>query len=472
MEPTGTDPTPPGRALPPAREVKRRPLRGWRLVVLLVALGLFLVGGGFEAFLYWVVPPHNWKGWVDNDRRTLPEWTPPPAPQDNAADYYAAAGAALPSESERAPLEEWCWGAARSAPAETTTSGIAGIVEKSRPALAKLHGGIGKPYSGGGRPGDLGLGQALPRLARFRALSRTAAAVARYDHVEGRDEQALHAIADAEALGVSLVSGEGSIQALVGYACVAIAQSPAESVVRDGCVPEEALRARVRTVRGLRDGLPGYGAILRWEAAEKLSFLDLVVAERMSAWTELAGDGDWPAYYCLGKLKAEDSRVWMNDRMARLIDAADGTSDPSRFAALCRDASRAADERAEWPMLSDFDLWRKGEAQYRRLVAQLEGQELIAALELHKRAHGAYPAALNELVPEYLPEVPADPFTGGPMLYRRIPEGYVLYSANVNGVDDGGVRGTVRDPERLGDPDGDLILVDDRPETPAGSLDG
>lgn len=48
------------------------------------------------------------------------------------------------------------------------------------------------------------------------------------------------------------------------------------------------------------------------------------------------------------------------------------------------------------------------------------------------------PASLQELVPKYLESVPADPFTGGPLLYRVDDAGCVIYSVGVNGVDDGG----------------------------------
>ncbi|MBN1908955.1 MAG: hypothetical protein JW818_04380, partial [Pirellulales bacterium] len=52
--------------------------------------------------------------------------------------------------------------------------------------------------------------------------------------------------------------------------------------------------------------------------------------------------------------------------------------------------------------------------------------------------HGRYPESLDDLVPNYLTEVPEDPFNDGPPVYRRTgPASYQLYSVGPNGLDDG-----------------------------------
>jgi hypothetical protein len=50
-----------------------------------------------------------------------------------------------------------------------------------------------------------------------------------------------------------------------------------------------------------------------------------------------------------------------------------------------------------------------------------------------------YPGRLEELVPEFLPEVPIDFMDGKPIRYRRRPDGsFVLYSVGWDGLDGGG----------------------------------
>jgi hypothetical protein len=60
------------------------------------------------------------------------------------------------------------------------------------------------------------------------------------------------------------------------------------------------------------------------------------------------------------------------------------------------------------------------------------------AIERFRLVHGQLPKNLNELVPQFLPAVPADPFDGQPLRYHRLAKGYVVYSVGADGHDDGG----------------------------------
>jgi len=41
-------------------------------------------------------------------------------------------------------------------------------------------------------------------------------------------------------------------------------------------------------------------------------------------------------------------------------------------------------------------------------------------------------------MPDILSEVPTDPFSGNPLIYRKTPSGFIVYSVGSNGKDDGG----------------------------------
>lgn len=60
------------------------------------------------------------------------------------------------------------------------------------------------------------------------------------------------------------------------------------------------------------------------------------------------------------------------------------------------------------------------------------------ALELFRRHNGAYPGALDALVPDYLPAVPPDRFTGKPLNYALIDAQPTLWSVGVDRDDDQG----------------------------------
>jgi hypothetical protein len=79
------------------------------------------------------------------------------------------------------------------------------------------------------------------------------------------------------------------------------------------------------------------------------------------------------------------------------------------------------------------------------------------AVERFRLARGRWPESLADVVPEVLAAVPADPFDGQPLRYRRTAGGVVIYSIGPDGADDGG---TFRyDPPRSG-PDVGCVLRD------------
>ena len=65
------------------------------------------------------------------------------------------------------------------------------------------------------------------------------------------------------------------------------------------------------------------------------------------------------------------------------------------------------------------------------------GQTAIA-IEQFRLAQGHLPERLDELAPQFLPAVPADPFDGQPLRYHRLDIGYVVYSVGSDKQDDGG----------------------------------
>lgn len=60
------------------------------------------------------------------------------------------------------------------------------------------------------------------------------------------------------------------------------------------------------------------------------------------------------------------------------------------------------------------------------------------ALERYRRDHGDWPVSLKALVPEYLTEIPIDPITGGPAIYKIVDDRPKIYSVGVDRDDDGG----------------------------------
>ena len=77
------------------------------------------------------------------------------------------------------------------------------------------------------------------------------------------------------------------------------------------------------------------------------------------------------------------------------------------------------------------------------------------AIRLYQAEHGKLPERLEQLAPRYLPELPIDPYSGQPPVFRASGEKYVLYSLGPDRKDDGGQPTENNIP--VGE--GDLVLM-------------
>jgi hypothetical protein len=73
-----------------------------------------------------------------------------------------------------------------------------------------------------------------------------------------------------------------------------------------------------------------------------------------------------------------------------------------------------------------------------RSRASIDLARTALAIERYRLVTGKLPEQLGDLVPQYLKEVPLDPFDGKPIRYLRTKPGYRLYSILDDGQDNGG----------------------------------
>jgi len=94
--------------------------------------------------------------------------------------------------------------------------------------------------------------------------------------------------------------------------------------------------------------------------------------------------------------------------------------------------------------------------------AQLDSHATVAGVAIicYQQAKGQYPESLNELVDcGYLKQVPVDPWSNKPLVYRRSQDSFLLYSVGRNFTDDGGVPGRDKNGRvRLLADDGDAVF--------------
>jgi hypothetical protein len=87
--------------------------------------------------------------------------------------------------------------------------------------------------------------------------------------------------------------------------------------------------------------------------------------------------------------------------------------------------------------LSYNDQWSPSDAFHQWLALMRCGIAAVAA-ERYRLAHHRWPEELKTLVPQYLDEVPVDPYDGRPLRFRRLNDGLVIYSLGPDRHDNGG----------------------------------
>jgi len=91
-------------------------------------------------------------------------------------------------------------------------------------------------------------------------------------------------------------------------------------------------------------------------------------------------------------------------------------------------------------LLHDRQLHRAAKEMHDLTIAQLRLLIAEIALRCYTSEQGQAPLRLDELVPKYLQQVPSDPFSANPLVYRPQGTNWLLYSVGLDRMDHGGKR--------------------------------
>jgi len=143
----------------------------------------------------------------------------------------------------------------------------------------------------------------------------------------------------------------------------------------------------------------------------------------------------------------------------------ESTGDPEALARVTAVFSRLQNSRLYALRRPGLDLILpavdKARRTFRAVRTERDALLVMLALERFWDEQGSYPHALDQLVPEQLAAIPADPFAdNAPLRYRLVdPDSddpmtaYVLYSVGHNGTDEGGTENPSLVGRGLTDPD-------------------
>lgn len=380
-------------------------------------------------------------GWIDTERHRLPEWqalTPDP----NGYDVYARAWDLCEQQGLNDGLAEWIEAiledTAPNAPA--VLAALRAEAERHREALALLHEAGAMGYLA---PSAESLTEPRPWLNSQRQMARLliADAIGAYD--AGDMDRAFGSLADAYAMSSRVGQGGALIDQLVSYALFGLCQRTQELFLRLGAAEAGVLAEHARVLQGLASQQDSFGVAVVVEGRAWLAFVDEVAqrtADMQAEGPPPGADGTplGPAGVGVTPEDLRNTREWMEDRLARIAQAAEGPAVETHIHRLLERTAQDVAARQD-PM---GNLLVALGRTYEGHLATREGWVIAVlrpALEAYRERAGQWPPSLDELTPEIVPELPVEPWTGAPPLYRLDGEdGYVLYSPGFDGQDSGG----------------------------------
>jgi hypothetical protein len=310
----------------------------------------------------------------------------------------------------------------------------------------------------------------LPHLSPIRAACKL-------EHVAGITRLAEEDLEGAAGTAVLQFHIAGTlnehptlIASLVEMACNAFAVKTVESTLRVGELSDKALLDLQITIKRRLEA-----ATMRWAFQAERVFQSVIlemiasgkVPEEMS---ENLGDfGSIPQSF-LPNVLIRSSQLRAAEMLGWLVDAGD---DPEALLAAARrmDAEIPKLPKTQFLIRIYMPSLSRTCGLYVRTIALLRCARAALAAEHYRMQTGTLPESLDMLVPEYLAELPIDPFDGKPLRLVQSDEGIVIYSIGEDGVDDEGFvaeeetgrRGSdvgfrLNRPEHRG-----LVLTDEKP---------
>jgi hypothetical protein len=276
--------------------------------------------------------------------------------------------------------------------------------------------------------------------------SRRVASLLAYDArqlAQARDmKQALHSC--RAGLNVARAIGDEPflVSHLVRIACTSVACASAERVLAQG-EPDPADLEKLQQALELEEQDNGLLAALRGERGVLHQLLVLIEDGEVDV--KLLTFGTGVSASALDRFlpaKARyDARAEHPEILALLTERIEAAKKPLHeqvavdraFEARMRDQART-----HWITRVLMPAVDKVSQAFRREYANLRCLAALVAAERFRRAKGRWPDTLEELRPDFLAEIPPDPYDGKPLRYKRLADGVLVYTVGPDGTDDGG----------------------------------
>ena len=273
----------------------------------------------------------------------------------------------------------------------------------------------------------------LPHLVKLRQGARLLAIEGLLFASEGRAREASENLADCLKLGRSLAKEPMMISRLVRLAMDAIALRSIERTLNLVAFGD----ARLHEMDRLLEAREKDSACTRCLVGEVMfanDWMRRASAKNIVSWSNVGGGSVvfLPLYYVAGWRDVD--LAWYLRFCGRTIEHRrrhpPGTGKaPAPVTSVPRHCLMS---RGMLPC------WESFFAKENRILALCRAARAAVAVQRYRLKRGALPGSLKDLVPEYLRSAPLDPFSGKPLIYRKLKKGFSVHSVGWNGKDDGG----------------------------------
>jgi len=298
---------------------------------------------------------------------------------------------------------------------------------------------------------DDGVGFLVPSTAGCRPLTRMLILAALEARDAGQDDRAVEYFLDVLHLGNSLLSVPDTVYCLIGVSihrrlCMTLETNVPDLSVggNPGQADTDQVRHLIRAALDTEAQFRGFRLAAMGERSTSHLAMTKSTQEiaHVPSWTDLFDGSDFLMCFLADPiLKLDHARClrFYTD----WAQAANGRTYPAAVNRWVRGPQWADGAIFYLTHMFSSLFWYSTDRAalvhfraiaYRRMAAG------ALAMRLYEIEHGRRPEALNDLVPAYLPAVPADPFSadGAPIRYAPDKDKPVLYCLGPDGKDDGG----------------------------------
>ena len=303
------------------------------------------------------------------------------------------------------------------------------LLKQYESALAKLHEAADR--GGAARyptQFNQGFNMLLTHAQRLRGAARLLALEAHVRAHRGDASGTAQSIEAMLALGRSLENEPVIVSMLVRLACEGMARHHLTDLLPHVAFADQDLvrlqnrLAQIKHEPALRRALLGE-RVLGYQELEKLGFGSM-------PWNSGSADVQTVYLDSMQRLLTASQRPWP----AALADA-------RQVEAELEQNAQAASSFGRGKYVMTAGVAASAVAAFSavgRSRARNDATITALAIERYRRQHGSLPAGLPDLVPDFLPALPIDPFNGRPLRYQPSQAEYVIYNVGADGIDNRG----------------------------------